>query len=339
MRIVPVLSVVVCLGACGDPLAGIGTLGDVDVAPTDPAAAALPEAQEVAREGFFGTAASEGAAPEEAALSADAAGAETAVSEDTAQAGAGGFFRGLLKRAAEADPAAAIAADVAKSQSTAAVSDDPADAPVIIQTRPTVSASVEHAALPVGEVAPPANERTRGRGLFGGGANKKAKPRTGPDAQDVAFGTVLAFGQIARVCDAKGKSLGTKVEGTGRRGFSLYDSKKGIRDKRTFYITGFDDKCPRQFTAANALLGAPSFYEDLRFGPAGKHLPYAATDKAYDKLKSAVCRASKNKPCGNKISKLDNSTVFVSAYEFSEYNGGWKEFLVHDGTVVASAVK
>lgn len=334
MRIVPVLSVVAFLGACGDPLSGIAKLGDVDVAQTDPAAAVVPEADEVARDGFFGTAATEGenAAAEAAIAAAPAAAPKTAKPE------MGGFLRGLIKRGVDANPEA-VAAATAKAKADAAA-DLPADA-VVIETRPTVSASVELAALPDPAVTPreELGQRKRGIGLFGGGLKKKDAPRTGPDASDVAYGTVLPFGQIARVCDARGKPLGTKVEGTGRRGFALFDSKHGIRDRRTFYITGFEDKCPRQFTAANALLGVPSFYEDLRFGPTGKFLPHAATDKAYDKLKSKVCRAAKNKPCGKNMAKMDSTTVFVSAYEFGEHNKGWKEFLVHNGEVLASARK
>ena len=337
MRIVPVLSVVVCLGACGDPLSGIATLGDVDVAQSDPAAA-LPAADEIARDGFLGTAAAEGdTAAVDAAVAA--ANAQTAPAEEPAK---GGFLRGLINRAADANPEAVEAATAkaaAEQAAEAAVDAAPADA-VVIETRPTVSASVELAALPEESVSPreELGQRKRGIGLFGGGRKKNA-PRTGPDAQEVTYGTVLPFGQIARVCDARGKALGTKVEGTGRRGFALFDSQQGIRNKRTFYITGFEDKCPRQFTAANALLGVPSFYEDLRFGPTGKFLPYAATDKAYDTLKSKVCRAAKNKPCGKNMAKMDSSTVFVSAYEFGEHNKGWKEFLVHDGEVLASARK
>lgn len=328
MRLLPVFAVVASLAACGDPLAGVGRLADLDVKPADPAAAALPEAAEVARDGFLGTEAADGPVPE----SVDVAVAAAAEAPAAQTQGAGGFFRGLIKRAANADPAAAIAADVANAQSE----------PEVIALTPAVAgrsadAPVELAALPAKPEAV-AEEKPRKRGLFGGIAKKDA-PRTGPDARDVPFGTVLAFGEIARVCDARGKSMGQKIDGNGRRGFDLYDSKPGVRDKRTFYVTGFDDKCPRQFTAANALFGAPSFYEQLRFSPAGKHLPFAATDKAYDKLKSAVCRAGKNKPCGKKIDTLDANTAFVSAYEFHEHNGKWKEFLVHDGTVIASAVK
>jgi hypothetical protein len=286
----------------------VDRLADVDVVATDPAAAALPDADEIAREGFIGTSAATGDVPSEVALAAP-----------VATPARGGFFRGLVQRAAKTDPAAAIAADVAEAQ----------DAPV------------ELAALPAegNEPVTDATPRSGGLGLFGGGTAKQDAPRSGPDARDVTYGTVLPFGEIARVCDAKGKSLGQKVDSNGRRGFTLYDSNSGIREKRTFYVTGFSDDCPRQFTAANALFGAPSFYEQIRFSPAGKHLPFAATDKAYDKVKSSICRAAKNKPCGSKIDTLDSNTVFLSAYEFGEINDKWKEFLVHDGTVLAAAVK
>ena len=197
------------------------------------------------------------------------------------------------------------------------------------------------ALAPEAEVARQEGKPVRGLGLFGGRVKpaQADKARTGPDARDVPFGITLAFGEIARVCEARGKSLGQKVDGSGRRGFTLYDSNPGVRDRRTFYITGFADDCPRQFTAANALFGTPSFYEQIRFSPAGKHLPFAATDKAYDKVKSSICRAAKTKPCGTKIGTLDGNTAFVSAYEFHEHNGQWKEFLIHDGTVLAGAVK
>ena len=322
MRCLLVIAVSLTLAACGDPLAGISRLADVDVAPESAGAAALPEAKEVAREGFFGTAAADRDVPVIAAK-------EPAPEEETASTG--GLFSGLLKRVAKADPAAAIAADVAQSQS----------APVVIETTPVESASsIELAALPEEKpaAAPEPVVKRRSGGLFGGAA-KKTAPRKGPDARDVPYGTVLAFGEIARVCDARGKSLGKKVDGSGRRGFTLYDSKPGVRDKHTFYLTGFEDNCPRQFTAANALFGAPSFYEQIRFSPAGKHLPYAETDKAYDKVKSSVCKSRKKEPCGNKIEKMDSKTAFISAYEFDEHNGKWKEFLVHDGEVLAAAIK
>ncbi|QUJ76845.1 hypothetical protein KDD17_01925 [Sulfitobacter albidus] len=301
MRALSAFALVLGLAACGDPLAGLDRLSDVDVDQTDPAAAALPDAEEIAREGFLGTPAAEGA--------------DVPAQAQTTQA-PGGLLGGLLRRAQNADPAAAVAADVAQSQS-----------------QQTPAAQTEVAAL-AADAAP-----ARRGGLFGALAPGGSAPRDGPDARDVTFGTTLAFGEIARVCDARGKALGSKVGQTERRGLSLYDSNPAVLSKRTFYITGFDDNCPRQFTAANALLGAPSTYEQLRFGPAGQHLPYAATDQAYDRVKSSVCGARKTKPCGSKIGRLDRNTAFLSAYEFTEHNGRWKEFLMHDGAVLATAVK
>lgn len=333
MRLLPVVGLVLGLAACSDPLAGVDRLGDVDVVATDPAAAALPDAEEVAREGFLGTSAAEGEVP-------------AAVTEPVAVAPEqGGFFRGLIKRAANADPVAAIAADVAAKQSEGVVIETTAVTTTGSASDATpVDAPVELAALAPQNTSPreELKPQRRGFGLFGGGGGavaKKDKPRTGPDTRDVPFGTTLAFGEIARVCDAKGNSLGKKVASLGRRSFALHDTNPGIKNKRTYYITGFDDGCPRQFTAANALFGAPSFYETIRYSPAGKHLPYAATDTAYDKVKSSVCRVGKKKPCGKQIGKLDAELAFVSAYEFGEHNGKWKEFLIYDGTVLAAAVK
>ncbi len=321
MRLVSGTVLLLCLAACSDPLAGVGRLGDVDVA-DDPVAAALPDAEEVAREGFFGTPAASGEVP-----------AAVAAAQPEPPRG---FLRGLINRAANADPADAIAADVAQNLS---VGDGAA---VVLGTEETATETPVQLAALAPEPEPEAKPR-RGLGLFGNLSNNSnsaaPKPRTGPDARDVAFGTVLPFGEIARVCDAEGKSLGKKIDSLGRRGFTLYDTNAGIRDKRTFYITGFGDNCPRQFTAANALFGAPSFYETIRFGPTGKHLPQAATDNAYDKVRSKVCRAGKKKPCGNQIGKLDQNTAFVSVYEFGEINSKWKEFLIHDGEVLAGAVK
>ncbi len=306
MRSVLAFCLILALGACADPLAGVDRLSDVDVVDANPATAALPDAEEVAREGFFGTAAAQGA-------SDDSAG-DTAASQ-------GGFLRGLF-RSDGGSAGRGNAASQGISPSNAA-----ADGAVDIAALPPTGAERQtDAAAP--------------RGLLGliVGSGSDA-PRNGPDARDVPFGTVLAFGEIARVCDGRGKSLGKVVDRQGNRGFTLYDSKPGITDKRTYYVTGFSDRCPRQFTAANALFGRPSFYEQIRFGPAGRHLPYAATDKSYDKLKSRMCGARKKEPCGTKIGRLDRKTAFVSAYEFREHNGQWKEFLVHDGAVLAAALK
>ena len=162
---------------------------------------------------------------------------------------------------------------------------------------------------------------------------------SGADAQNVAFGAVLPFGTVGRVCGAKGKKLGQQVEKAPARGYALHDSRPGSSVGRTFYITGFSDGCPRQFTAANALFGAPSMYEQLHYGPGGDALPYTATDKAYDAVKSKVCGTGKGKPCGRRLKALERNTVFVSAYEHFEVNARWADMLIHNGTIVAASVK
>lgn len=62
---------------------------------------------------------------------------------------------------------------------------------------------------------------------------------------------------------------------------------------RTFYVTGFKDNCPRQFTAVLALFGSPQIHDQLRYGKPSKLDPYSTTDKAYEKMKSPVCKVVK----------------------------------------------
>jgi len=165
--------------------------------------------------------------------------------------------------------------------------------------------------------------------------------RTGPDQRDVPFGTVLAFGEVARVCDAKGRKLGKLVEKAARRGagYKLYDTVPNSAVPRTFYVIGFKDNCPRQFTAALALFGTPELHEQLRYGLPAKEYPYSSTDKAYETVKSQVCGVAKSKPCGRRISRLEQTTVFVSAYENFSNNGRWADILIHRGEVLAASLK
>lgn len=163
----------------------------------------------------------------------------------------------------------------------------------------------------------------------------------GPDAQDVPLGTVLPFGQIARVCDAKGRDLGKLVEQAARRGarYKLYDTVPNSAAPRTFYVKGFKDNCPRQFTAALALFGTPELHEQLRYGLPAKEYPYSTTDKAYETIKSKVCGVSRSKPCGRRITRLEQTTVFVSAYENFSGNARWADMLIHQGVVLAASLK
>lgn len=163
----------------------------------------------------------------------------------------------------------------------------------------------------------------------------------GPDAQEVPFGTVLPFGEIARVCDAKGRKIGKLVEQAARRGarYKLYDTAPNSVSPRTFYVKGFKDNCPRQFTASLALFGTPELHEQLRYGLPAKAYPYSATDKAYETVKTQECSVAKSKPCGRRISRLEQTTVFVSAYENFSGNARWADMLIHKGVILAASLK
>jgi len=159
------------------------------------------------------------------------------------------------------------------------------------------------------------------------------------DVRDVEFGAVQHFGEVARVCDAKGRDLGQQVNESAASGYRLYDSKPGTSGARSYYITGFSDGCPRQLTAANVLLAGASDYEQIRFGPAGENLPYGETDATYEQIKGQVCGTRRGQPCGKRIASLDKNTFFVSAYERFGETSRWSEILVHDGDVMAVAMK
>lgn len=181
--------------------------------------------------------------------------------------------------------------------------------------------------------------------LFGGGETARPMPEgaalppasDGPDGRDVAFGTRLPYGELARVCDAPRRSLGAEIERAA--GWRLHDSDPGNTGAHTFYLTGFDDGCPRQFTAALALFGAPSMHEQIRYGLPAEAQPYSETDSAYERLKSRICGVARNEPCGRRISRMERDTVFVSIYERFGENPVWKNLLLHDGAALALDIK
>ncbi|MCI5112244.1 MAG: hypothetical protein MRY75_16990 [Marivita sp.] len=165
--------------------------------------------------------------------------------------------------------------------------------------------------------------------------------RDAPDYQIVAKGTQLPYGVLARVCDLSTRELGTRVERypDGRSTYELYDSQPGNVAPHTFYLTGFDDGCVRQFTAALAMFGSPETHEQLRYGLPSKVQPYSATDAAYETLKSRICRVGTGKPCGSSMSRLARDTAFVSVYETFGSNPEWKTILLHDGEVIETDIR
>jgi hypothetical protein len=235
---------------------------------------------------------------------------------------------------------------------------------------PAADDAVTAAAAPA-ETAGPRETRRGLFGLFGGGRDRAVAadgveiaslgedaaapqsataPRAGrasridpnaPDARQVPPGTMLPYGQVARVCDLPRGAMGREVASYPERRaqYRLYDSAPGNTAPHTFYMTGFPDGCARQFTAALAMFGSPAMHEQLRYGAPAASLPYSDTDKAYEKIKRSICGVGRNKPCGARISQLERHTAFVTVYERFGGNARWATILLHDGRVIAADMK
>jgi hypothetical protein len=157
--------------------------------------------------------------------------------------------------------------------------------------------------------------------------------RTGPDAQLIPYGESVAYGEIATVCDVPRGSLGTEVANIS--GFKIYDTIPNATALRPHFITGFDDGCARQFSAALSLTGDVGTHEIVRYLPTNRNVAYSSTDNAYEAIKASVCRVSHGTPCGARLDSLANNTTFVTAYEKFGAHPRWVEILLHDGEVSA----
>ncbi len=168
-------------------------------------------------------------------------------------------------------------------------------------------------------------------GLFGGGGGSG-----GIDLPLAVPGRQLPFGQVARNCSGTAENAGTQIDRypeTGD-GYRLIDTNPGSDGMRTFFLTGFDDSCAVQFTAALAMFGSPEMHEQIRYGPAAATLPATALDSAYEAVKYRVCRVATGEPCGNRMGRLARDTAFVSIYQ--RFGGSRrKDLLLHDGQIVA----
>ncbi|GGX59514.1 hypothetical protein GCM10007385_30880 [Tateyamaria omphalii] len=339
MRLATACLMLLAIAACGDPLRGIERVSEGATLPAEPGNSALPSAEELAREGpvladLLNDANAEVPADDAqidpAPLGAEAPDiaaiippqADTAPVEQSQQAPrASGGLLGWLRIARQADTplnANAVQASATPQNVEAAL--------------PAKAEDIPAAQIPA------LVEPEKRRGLFG-----RPRRSTARDASviDVGPGMTVPFGQIARVCNAHPAKTAQMVDKAARkgRGYTLYDTAPDSTAPRTFYVTGFSDNCPRQFTAALALFGDPAFHEQLRYGLPAEEYPYSTTDKAYEQLKRRVCNVGRNKPCGDRISRLSRNTTFISAYENFTDNGRWADMLLHDGAVLATALK
>lgn len=194
----------------------------------------------------------------------------------------------------------------------------------------TPEAEVLEASFTPEKTARVSREPRTGGGLF---SRKKAAVLTGPDTKEILPGTPLAFGEIARVCAIPKGAMGREVEQAGK--YRLYDSAVGSTEQRPFYITGFDDGCPRQVTGALALFASAESHEMMRYGAPFAGKPYSETDMAYEKAKKAVCGVGKGKPCGAKMGQLEKTTAFITVYDRFVDARSWRNVLLHDGAVLA----
>ena len=151
-------------------------------------------------------------------------------------------------------------------------------------------------------------------------------------------GVLLPFGQIGMACGLRPGQLGTEVDRFPKqgKGYRLFDSKAGTTEPRSHYLTGFKDGCPRQFTAALALLESPVLHEQLLSVDKRPHR--TTVDTAFQKIHAKICRVSGGKPCPEKrVGVLEKSVAFVTTYERFGSNDNWTEILMHKGKIAGNS--
>jgi hypothetical protein len=188
----------------------------------------------------------------------------------------------------------------------------------------------------------PAEAEARERGGLLGMLSNVTDTLSGGVSQDVitdeiAPGISVPYGSVARVCGMSAREMGKKIaqHPESRPRHIIYDSEPGNTAPHSFYVTGFDDGCARQFTASIAMFGPIALHEQLRYGLPAEVQPYSETDEAYETIKSRACGVPHGAPCGARLRRLERDTVFVSVYERLGSNSSWKNLLLHDGAVIA----
>ena len=171
-----------------------------------------------------------------------------------------------------------------------------------------------------------------GPGGSGGGSASVSSPA--PDTREIAPGATLPFGELATVCGLSKQALGMPV--ATQSGFTLYDTAATSTGQRTQYVTGFDDGCARQFTAALALFGDIGTHETLAYGTGMLHDTVGA---AYEEVKGQICGVPDGQPCGSAASKLARNTTFLTAYAAFGASGRHTDMLLHDGRALALGVE
>jgi hypothetical protein len=301
VKIYLLVPLVLALAGCGDPMRDLARLGDQDMAEDAPTLDAVPALDP----------------PESERL---------------------GLFARLLGRR-DADAPEAKAAAVSPDGMTAGPEVVQAALPEEGDSAPDAAQDKAQAPAPTPEAAP-AKRKGLLASLFGGD-NGGGEAEATEAVSEVSYGTTLPYGEVKRICGLRNGQMGKVVAKYPERRpvHKVYDSDPGNTGLHTFYVTGFDDGCARQFTASLAVFGSVEMHESLRYGLPAKVQPYSRTDDAYETVKARVCRVPRKKPCGNRVGRLADDTVFLSIYERFGGNAQWKNLLLHSGEVVAQDKK
>lgn len=196
----------------------------------------------------------------------------------------------------------------------------------------------EEAARMRAEAGDPGQDGGAGRSPLGGLLGLLGRGREGADSPPKSSeGDFLAFGEVGVDCGIRRSRMGEAMGEAA--GFTVHDTIPGSTEARTHYVTGFDDGCARQFTAALVVLGDARTHETVRYTSGADHLAPGRTDAAYEALKARVCRVAHGQPCGAAMGRLGRRTLFVTAYRDFAEPRLWSELLLHDGTLVAHGLK
>lgn len=137
---------------------------------------------------------------------------------------------------------------------------------------------------------------------------------------------------LPRACNLPRAERGRRI--ASRAGFTLYDSFPHSTAPRPFYVTGFRDGCARQITAALVMFGEAGVYQTGQlYARRGRRSD--GFDRAYEDLKSRICRVGRGQACGAQQARFDRAVAMLTAYPRFESSPGGTNILLHDRKVVA----
>jgi hypothetical protein len=135
---------------------------------------------------------------------------------------------------------------------------------------------------------------------------------------------------VTPACGVSDTALGSAIGSAS--GYTVHDTAPGSTEPRTHHVTGFSDGCPRAVTAALVLFGDVATYETVHYAAHAEDR--AATDLAYEDIKARVCGTPRGQPCGDRLPRLAQDTVFLSLYPVFGAEEH-RDLLLHAGEVAA----